>query len=596
MGQCSAKDVAVENFEVATGPLEVMNVAGGRAAASAARYHVNPSKRLSDDYIVEKHVLGQGLCGDVVLAIGRADGRRYALKTVSKQNVSKTKLAQLNSEVEIYLLLDHPNIACLHDVYESDTTIQLLTECCDGGELYFRLQKRGVYAEADAAEATRHMLRAVGYLHAHNVVHRDLKLENFLYESVEDERNKDVALKLIDFGFAKLWDRQTPMTASCGSIAYVSPDVLLGRGYDHKCDLWSVGVIVWMLLVGYPPFHGDEKKMMSKIKGGQPDWSHRSRWRGIPAAAVEFVQNLLEPDAARRPDAQEALRHRWLCSESPRKPTLLGREALRSLKDYAAAPKVKRAALQLLARELSPEETSELRELFLSLDRSNTGTISMGELKDAIRSLPPKSPSRRRLSLELPAAAISKSAGDGEHGSKPVSPHRREGHDGGGSGSGSPAILMMAPPPSDLSPLTPARALVRATSEQLEEVLSYMQVDGQDEVFYSHFLAAMLGLNPSLREGAARVAFNRLDVDRSGIITASDLRQALGETFEGMGVESLLASPSGRTKQLGFEDFLAVLQGSSSSIIKSPDSRRRSESSRCGLQFFPDDTSKDGSL
>merc|ERR1719191_2650584 len=180
----------------------------------------------------------------------------------------------------------------------------MITECCEGGELYFRLQKRGVYTNNDAADATRQMLRAVGYLHSHNVVHRDLKLENFLYESPADSAQ----LKLIDFGFAKIWDPSTLMMASCGSIAYVSPDVLLGKGYTSKCDLWSLGVIVWMLLVGYPPFHGDEKVMMKKIKSGQADWSHQKRWKPVTEDAIDFVRQLLAKDPDARPDANAALK------------------------------------------------------------------------------------------------------------------------------------------------------------------------------------------------------------------------------------------------------------------------------------------------
>jgi serine/threonine protein kinase len=146
------------------------------------------------------------------------------------------------------------------------------------------------------------MLRAVGYLHGHGVVHRDLKLENFLYESESD----DAQLKLIDFGFAKLWDQTTLMMASCGSIAYVSPDVLKGIGYTNKCDMWSLGVIIWMLLVGYPPFHGDEKSMIAKIKAGEADWRHKKRWKLVSPDAVDLIEKLLLKDPASRIDAQQA--------------------------------------------------------------------------------------------------------------------------------------------------------------------------------------------------------------------------------------------------------------------------------------------------
>merc|ERR1719181_1105354 len=146
-------------------------------------------------------------------------------------------------------------------------------ECLDGGELYGRLSAMKVFPESLAAETTRQMLRAVGYLHAHNIVHRDLKLENIMYES----KSPDSPVKVIDFGFAKVWDSDKLMQASCGSVAYVSPDVLRGHGYTSQCDLWSLGVIVFMLLSGYPPFHGSDDVMRTSIVAAEVDWHHPRR-------------------------------------------------------------------------------------------------------------------------------------------------------------------------------------------------------------------------------------------------------------------------------------------------------------------------------
>eukprot|EP00401_Gymnodinium_catenatum_P009775 CAMPEP_0117556844 /NCGR_PEP_ID=MMETSP0784-20121206/52019_1 /TAXON_ID=39447 /ORGANISM="" /LENGTH=287 /DNA_ID=CAMNT_0005354133 /DNA_START=120 /DNA_END=979 /DNA_ORIENTATION=- len=274
--------------------------------STSARYH-SKGRLVTDDYEVYPHkVLGEGCSGAVVLARGRLDGH---LKKISTKKVKdKAALQQLASEVEIYLALDHPHIAALHDVYETDKEIMLLTEYCEGGELYAKLYIAGTYTESDAAHATREMLLSIGYLHAHSIVHRDLKLENFLYTS----RSPGSPLKLIDFGFAKLWDPSTLMMATCGSIAYVSPDVLRGHGYTSKCDLWSLGVIVFMLLAGYPPFHGSDALMRGFILHGKVDWSHKRRWKHVSANAIDFVRSLLTWDPSKRLDAQQALRHRWI--------------------------------------------------------------------------------------------------------------------------------------------------------------------------------------------------------------------------------------------------------------------------------------------
>ncbi|CAJ1406377.1 unnamed protein product [Effrenium voratum] len=490
------------------------------AASTHARYH--NGRKLEEDYEVNfKKVLGEGCSGLVVMAKGRHDGRKYALKRIHKLKVQAKVLKQLTAEVEIYLMLDHPHIAALRDVYENDSEIALLTECCEGGELYSRLSSSGTYAEPDAAEATNQMLLAVGYLHAHHVVHRDLKLENFLYETTE----ANSCLKLIDFGFAKIWDPSTLMMASCGSIAYVSPDVLKGEGYTSKCDLWSLGVIVFMLLVGYPPFHGSEKDMRTNILAASVDWSHKSRWRKVSEDAVDFVKCLLTREPSQRMDVAEALSHRWIKARNTkgRRPSL-DKECLRSLRHYADTSRVRRAVLQLLAQELAPEETKDLRDMFLSLDSTGEGTISLSELKQAIR---------------------------GEE--EPVS-----------EASGN----------SPKSPKTPAARLRRAKSEVIGSLFEVLDANGDEQVYYSDFLAATMDVRKQIRQEAVLSAFNRLDADGSGSISAEDLRKVIGETFEGVNVELLVREADAACKgELTFQDFLGLLEATDASV--SPKARQR---------------------
>lgn len=531
MGQSARKEQATKQ----DGPAQLVSLDNVKARASNAavvnsRYHWGDGRKLEDNYEISATVLGQGLCGDVVQVLGRTDRRNYALKRVRKQQMSRTKIKELVDEVEIYLALDHPNIARLHDVYETPLEFCLVTECCKGGELYFRLNSRGTYTEPDAAEATRQMLRAVGFLHAHSVVHRDLKLENFLYESEEDSAQ----LKLIDFGFAKIWDRSTLMMASCGSIAYVAPDVLSGRGYTSKCDLWSLGVIVWMLLSGYPPFHGDEKSMLAKIKAGEPDWSHRSRWQNVSQQAQDFVGSLLMLEPHMRPDAKAALKHPWLDSTpnaEGAKP--LPKTALRSLRAYAESSKIRRAMLQLLAQELGPEETKELRNAFFDIDKGNQGTVSVEELKQAIRSSGSSSPKKRRPRLGVDLEVVE---GEG----LPISP----------TGS--------IPP----GPMTPATSLKRAPDQVLDELLSQLASHGDAQIYYSDFLAATMQVRNELREEAVRATFARLDMDGSGSISVADLRGVVGETFEGADAEELVreVASEGGGRGITYDAFLQVLQ------------------------------------
>lgn len=535
MGQCVASRSALFElfeFDFDAGPESIsLDLARSRSSnpvVTSLRYHVQGQGRnkkgrsLHDDYdVYAATVLGTGLCGNVVLAKGKVDNRRYALKSIGKTALMARKRNKLLSEVEIYLTLDHPNIARLHDVYESDSQISLITECCEGGELYHRLEEKIVFSDAEAAIASRQMLRAIGYLHAHQVVHRDVKLENFLFDKPGD-LSAGSQLKLIDFGFAKIWDESTMMTASCGSVNYVSPDVLSHKGYTNKCDMWSIGVVVWMMLVGYPPFHGDEQGIMRSIKAGALDWRHQSRWGNVRDEAVDFVKSLLVVNPDCRPDAAEALRHPWLARGGGKdgQVVLLGRGVLRSLESYSKAPKVSQVALQLLVQELDPDELQELRDLFVALNKSNSGSISIRELKDAIR-----------------------------------------GVDESASEAGSPTS---APMPQRIRP---------ETSDLLDEVLSAMNKSGTERIYFSEFLAATLAPS-AIQEEKLRAVFRRFDVQDSGVISVASLRALFGDAAGGYEAEQLISKVDSTGKgELDFESFRQVLSASRADIGISPVSR-----------------------
>jgi len=478
---------------------------------ASARYHVDGSRQLTDDYRVVGTTLGKGATGEVVLVKSKSDNQEHALKSFRKHQLSEQEMKHLTREVQICLAVDHPGIARLHDVYDTQNEMFLVMECCSGGELFDRLEERGQYTEQDAADATLQMLLALNYLHKHRIVHRDIKLENFLYESRAD----NAALKLIDFGFAKVWDPDTLMMARCGSIAYVSPDVLTGMGYTSQCDVWSLGVVVFMLLSGYPPFHGSEISLRAKIKGSPPNFSHKSRWKNVAGHAQDFVCKLLEKDPSIRPTAQTALQHPWLITKkrTATADVKLNREVLSSLRKYMRSSKVRRTTLQLLAQELLPDETSSLRQMFLQMDRNDTGTISLAELKEAIRGIR-EGPSSDRHTLDTSSSIA-----------------------------------------------TPAMS--RASSQVIAELFDLLDANGDEQVYYSDFLAAAIQTRSRLRVEAVRKVFNRLDVDHSGTISASDLHQAIGENFADVSVEDLLrdfeVTLDGRG-EVTFDAFLRMLE------------------------------------
>lgn len=321
------------------------------------------------------------------MAIDKASGRKVAVKPFSKVGARKDRIEMLKNEATIYLKLDHPNICRLLEVVEDEECVYLIMECCTGRELYHRLCAKKIYSERHAANTTRQMLHAISYLHSHDIVHRDLKLENWLYA----DDSEDADLKLIDFGFSKIWNplKSRRMHATCGSVAYVSPDTLSGS-YTNACDMWSLGVLVYMLLVGYAPFWGTDEEVIKKISKG--DYSLDGyRWESVSPMAKDFVARLLVVDPMKRMTAMQALDHPWLQVASPEDSGSslsdyeLSAEVLASLRSFAQSSHFRRAALTMVAFSLSSTELVDLQTTFKAMDHLHSGTLKITDLANFLK-------------------------------------------------------------------------------------------------------------------------------------------------------------------------------------------------------------------
>ncbi|CAE8632647.1 unnamed protein product, partial [Polarella glacialis] len=341
----------------------------------SGRYHRLP-KRMEDDYVILKSVLGTGYNGEVLMAECKHTKGKFAVKGFKLHGVSKDKMQDLETEAEIFLSMDHPHVARLVDVYESDSQLQLVMECMTGGELFERVSEKKRFNEKDAAEAAYQMLLAVNYLHSHNIVHRDIKLENFLYEAKESDQ-----LKMIDFGFSKVWAPNTTMANSCGTLAYVAPEVLDGS-YTSQCDIWSLGVVVFILLFGYMPFGGSEAKQIHDIHNGKYGYK-KVYWDRVSAVAQDFVRKMLVVDQSKRLTAAQALEHEWLMTREHHS-TAVDQAVVDALCNFGKASTFRRACLGVMAWSLSSEERQAVREAFLELDSNHTGAITLQEFKQAL--------------------------------------------------------------------------------------------------------------------------------------------------------------------------------------------------------------------
>uniref|UniRef100_A0A8C5D507 Calcium/calmodulin-dependent protein kinase type IV n=1 Tax=Gouania willdenowi TaxID=441366 RepID=A0A8C5D507_GOUWI len=264
----------------------------------------------------------------------------YAIKVLKKTIDKKI----VRTEIGVLLRLSHPNIIQLKEIFETDTDIALVLELVTGGELFDRIVERGYYSERDAAHVIKQILEAVAYLHENGVVHRDLKPENLLYADL----TVNAALKIADFGLSKIIDDQMTMRTVCGTPGYCAPEILRGNAYGPEVDMWSVGVILYILLCGFEPFfdpRGDQY-MYSRILNC--DYEFVSPWwDDVSLNAKDLVSKLIVLDPLKRLSVREALQHPWVLGKAARFSHM--DTAQRKLQEFNARRKLKAAMKAVVA-------------------------------------------------------------------------------------------------------------------------------------------------------------------------------------------------------------------------------------------------------
>jgi len=255
--------------------------------------------------------LGRGAFAVVRIATHKKSKRKYAVKIIDKKNLGDSHAISLKREIEIMHQVSHPNIIRLRQVFENEKKyVYLVMELVTGGELFDRIVEKENYSERDAAILIKKMVDALKYLHTKGIAHRDLKPENILLAHV----SSDTDVKLADFGLSRMIDESTMMKTACGTPTYVAPEVLQATGYGTEVDMWSIGVITYILLSGFPPFYGDTvPEIFEAIMSGTFDYPEES-FDKISKEAKDFINNLLKTDAKQRLSAEAALKHPWLAN------------------------------------------------------------------------------------------------------------------------------------------------------------------------------------------------------------------------------------------------------------------------------------------
>ncbi|XP_073293654.1 calcium-dependent protein kinase 18-like [Primulina huaijiensis] len=344
-------------------------------------------------------LLGHGQFGYTYAAVDNSNGDRVAVKRIEKKKmVLPIAVEDVKREVKILkALTGHENVVQFYNAFEDESYVYIVMELCEGGELLDRIlsKKDSRYTEKDAAIIVRQMLKVAAECHLHGMVHRDMKPENFLFKSTKE----DSPLKATDFGLSDFIRPGKKFQDIVGSAYYVAPEVLK-RKSGPESDVWSIGVITYILLCGRRPFWDKtEDGIFKEVLRNKPDF-RRKPWSTISNAAKDFVKKLLVKDPRARLTAAQALSHIWVREGGEASEIPLDISILSSMRQFVNYSRLKQFALRALASTLDVEEIADLRDQFDAIDVDKSGAISLEEMRQALaKDLPWKMKDSRVLEI-----------------------------------------------------------------------------------------------------------------------------------------------------------------------------------------------------
>mmetsp|Transcript_20890 Transcript_20890/g.45316 ORF Transcript_20890/g.45316 Transcript_20890/m.45316 type:complete len:791 (-) Transcript_20890:118-2490(-) len=489
-------------------------VADGDLTKNVVRIEPCYGQPIQDVYdgVQDGDVLGSGVSGIVRLVTHKATKVKYAVKVLELGLIDSTEgLKQLRNEIFIMCQLDHPNIVRIEEVYESTNEIYIVQELCLGGDLFDRLDEQPDYhyTEAQCARLVKQMLSAVRYLHSKGIIHRDLKLENFLFSTPDPQSE----LRMIDFGLSKHFIAGEHHHEKVGTPYTVAPEIIQGH-YDEKSDIWALGVITYLLLSGETPFGGLDGEhplqVKQNIQRAELLFEPADLWESVSSDAVSFVKRCLVADPQKRPTAKIAQKDDWIqvwAKKDAKAGNRINPKTIGALMAFKEQSDMQKLLSEVLSFTLLPEQIVELREAFEKIDKDGDGEISLNTMKEV--------------------------------------------------------LLRNAE----------AGALGGLTESEIETLFEAIRVRKSEPTIRWHeFLAAGLS-QAKIDDRNLRLAFDRMDTTRKGYITLQDLRDMLGNSADAESLEQVWLTSLNEIQvsfdRITYEDFKRLMKGQSQGRIQS---------------------------
>lgn len=345
------------------------------------RFQVDISHR----YELDKLAVGEGGYGKVFIAKDETSGRTVAVKKVTKVASDKKRTEAFHTEIQIMKELDHPNICRLLEVFEVHRHIFFVMEFCEGGEVFDRIIEHGKISEALTGDIMRQIVSALRYAHGRKIAHRDIKPENIVFCTKDRD---DTRVKLIDWGLGICFGG-TVMRTAVGSFTYAAPEVMTSRNvtaYSEACDIWSLGVVTYVMLSGKPPFWGTEKQHLACAKAERYPMKD-APWPTTSPEGKDFIRKMLRANPANRPDIEEVASHAWLTKSDFVENLEAQAGVLTNMKKFSNTGVFQAMCISAVARQLDHRHLKDIHKVFREMDVNGDGYLCIEEVRSVFRKL-----------------------------------------------------------------------------------------------------------------------------------------------------------------------------------------------------------------